>query len=210
MCYTAFDGIGPPRVALTSISEKDFLDRNWNWQKALPITPKTIDDKDTCILPQKVKGKYMVIHRIGNDVCADFVDSLDFRKGQVSKCIKIFGPRLYGWDSEKVGIAAPPIKTKKGWLLFYHGVSRTHKTYRIGAVLLDKKDPTVVLSRLTDPILEPETSYEKFGQVNNVVFPCGIVVKNKIIYAYYGAADSVVGVATIKLDKLLDALTFPL
>lgn len=206
MCYTAYDGVSSPRVAVSSIKEKDFLAKNWNWSKPVVLTPSGIDDKDTCFLPVKIKGKYMIMHRIGTDICADYVSSLDFTKDPVKRCIKILGPRSNSWDSLKVGISAPPIKTKIGWLLLYHAVSKSHNTYRVGAVLLSLKDPTIVLSRTTDPIFEPEMSYEKDGLVNNVVFPCGMVVCKGTLFIYYGGADKVVGVATIGLDIILKVL----
>ena len=206
MCYTAFDGIGPPRVAVTSIGEKDFLSRRWKWTKPELITPKDVDDKDACIFPKKIGGKYLIFHRIGTNICGDFLNSLDFKAETVRKCIRIFGPRPGMWDSAKVGITAPPILTKEGWLLLYHAISEHHHTYRIGAALLDLKDPTTVLSRSTDPIFEPEQSYEKEGIVNNVVFPCGMVARDGLLYIYYGGADKVVGVATMELDILMDTL----
>src|SRR3989338_2531885 len=211
MCYTAFDGIGPPRVAVTSITEKNFLRKNFIWEKPVLITPVGCDDKDTCIFPEKVKGnnqsQYFILHRVGNDLCGDYLKTLNFKKDTVKKCIRIIGPRINSWDSSKVGISAPPIKTKAGWLLLYHGVSKSHNTYRIGAILLDLKDPTIVLARTTDPIFEPQELYEKVGVVNNVVFPCGMAVKDGLLYIYYGGADTVVGVATIELDIVLGALT---
>lgn len=207
MCYTAFDGIGPPRVAITSISEHDFLQKKWNWAKPFLITPAGFDDKDTCIFPEKINGQYFFLHRVGNEICGDYLPSLDFTKETVKKCIRIIGPRINSWDNLKVGIAAPPIKTKSGWLLLYHGVSGTHSTYRVGAILLDLDDPAIVLARTTDPIFEPEEQYEKIGVVNNVVFPCGMAVQKGLLYIYYGGADKVVGVATMRLDILLKALT---
>lgn len=207
MCYTAFDGIGPPRVAVTSITVKNFLAKNWQWEKPIIITPAGFDDKDTCILPEKTKGKYFILHRVGSEICGDYLKSLDFTKETVRKCIRIIGPRLNKWDSEKVGISAPPLKTKYGWLLLYHGISKNHHTYRVGAVLLDLNDPAIVLARISDPIFEPAEPYEKIGVVNNVVFPCGMVEKDGILFIYYGGADTVVGVATIELDILLRALT---
>ena len=207
MCYTAFDGIGPPRVAVTSIGEKDFLSHRWKWKKPELITPKGVDDKDACIFPEKVEGKYLVLHRIGTDICGDFLKTLNFKKEKVNKCIRIFGPRPGMWDSAKVGITAPPIKTKNGWLLLYHAVSKNHYTYRIGAVLLDPKDPTIILSRSTDPLFSPEELFEKEGIVNKVVFPCGMIVRNGLLYIYYGGADKVVGVASMELDILTSALT---
>jgi len=206
MCYTAFDAIGPPRVAVTSIAEKDFRARRFRWEKPQLITPPGVDDKDTCILAEKIGNKYLILHRVGVDICGDYVNSLNFSKERVTKCIKVLGPRSGTWDSEKVGIAAPPIKTKKGWLLLYHAVSKNHHTYRVGATLLDLKDPTIVLARTTEPILWPEEEYEKAGIVNNVVFPCGMVVRHGLLYIYYGGADRVVGVATIRLSILLNAL----
>ena len=206
MCYTAFDGIGPPRVAITSISEKKFLTHNWRWEKPFLITPSGYDDKDTCIFPEKLPDGYFFVHRIGSDICGDYLKSLDFTKESMRKCIHILGPRLNSWDSSKVGITAPPIKTKYGWLLFYHGVSKSHGIYRVGAVLLSLKDPAIVLSRTTDPIFEPVEQYEKFGVINNVVFPCGIVEDHGLLYFYYGGADTVVGVATIEIDIVLKVL----
>jgi beta-1,2-mannobiose phosphorylase / 1,2-beta-oligomannan phosphorylase len=208
MCYTAFDGIGPPRVAISTIEVKDFLDRKWDkWSKPLIITPQGVDDKDTCILDEKVDGKYMIMHRIGTDICADYLHSLNFEKEVVTKCIRVMGPRQGMWDGLKIGIAGPPIKSKAGWILLYHAVSEVHHWYRIGAVLLDEKDPTIVLSRSTDVIFEPQEKYEKEGIVPNVVFPCGMVSKNGTLYVYYGGADQVLGVATIELEVLEKALT---
>lgn len=207
MCYTAFDGIGPPRVAITSITEKDFLKRNWKWEKPILITPPGFDDKDTCIFPGKIGSKYFILHRVGDEICGDYFKTLDFKNQMINKCIRLIGPRINSWDSAKVGITAPPIKTKYGWLLLYHGVSRSRSTYRVGAVLLDLKDPALVLARITDPIFEPQMDYEKIGIVNNVVFPCGMTVQDKLLHIYYGGADKVVGVATIELDVLFKAIT---
>jgi predicted GH43/DUF377 family glycosyl hydrolase len=206
VCYTAFDGIGPPRVAISSITEKDFVAHKWNWEKPVLITPAGFDDKDTCLFPEKLPGGYFILHRLGNEICGDYFKTLDFKNESVKKCIRIIGPRMNSWDSAKVGITAPPIKTKYGWLLLYHGVSKSHSAYRVGALLLDLKDPAIVLARSTDPIFEPVESYEKFGVVNNVVFPCGMVVKDKLLYIYYGGADTVIGVATMELDIILKAL----
>jgi beta-1,2-mannobiose phosphorylase / 1,2-beta-oligomannan phosphorylase len=206
VCYTAFDGIGPPRVAISSITEKDFISHNWKWGKPFLITPQGLDDKDTCLFPVKFPLGYFILHRVGDEICGDYLNTLDFKNETVKRCIRIIGPRINTWDSSKVGISAPPIKTKYGWLLLYHGVSKSHNTYRIGCVLLDLKDPAIVLARSTEPIFEPVEEYEKRGIINNVVFPCGMVVKNKLLYIYYGGGDRVVGVATMELDVILKAL----
>ncbi|MDE2030761.1 MAG: hypothetical protein KGI58_00675 [Patescibacteria group bacterium] len=206
ICYTAYDSIGPPHVAISSITVKDFLAHKWNWTKPALVTPPAFDDKDTCLFPEKLKNGYFILHRVGNDICGDYLKSLDFEKNMVHKCIRVLAPRLNSWDSAKVGITAPPIKTKYGWLLLYHGVSKSHGTYRVGAVLLDLKDPGIILSQSTDPIFEPIESYEKVGIVNNVVFPCGMVRKGDLLYIYYGGGDKVVGVATMKFSTILSAL----
>jgi predicted GH43/DUF377 family glycosyl hydrolase len=206
MCYTAFDCVNPPRVAVSSITEKDFLAKNWNWAKPALITPNGVDEKDTALFPEKFSDGYFVIHRINSEICGDYLKSLNFNGESVKKCVRIFGPRRNAWDSAKVGIASPPIKTKYGWLLLYHGVSKSHSTYRVGAALLDLKDPAIVLARSTDPIFEPQEDYEKNGVVNNVVFPCGITVRKGIVFIHYGGGDKVTGVATMKLDIILKAL----
>lgn len=211
MTYTAYDG-GVPRVAVSSISSKDFLARKWGaWSMPNIITPMDVDNKDAAILPEPISGpsaeagKYMIFHRVHESVCADFVSSLDFAQEKVTRCIEIIAPRKGMWDGGKVGIAAPPIKTPQGWLLLYHGVSWS-TTYRVGAVLLDLKDPTIVRARTAIPLFEPEEEYERKGYIPNVVFPCGAVVRGGTLYMYYGGADSVVGVATIKMSTLLKML----
>jgi predicted GH43/DUF377 family glycosyl hydrolase len=201
--YTAFNSKDPWRAALTSISVSDFLAKRWEkWEKPQLMTPDRVQDKDACLLPGKVGGQYMIFHRIDPMICADFVDSLDFSKKRVSRCIEIMGPRPGMWDSVKIGIAGPPLRTSKGWLLIYHGVSK-HATYRLGAVLLDLKNPSIVLARTADPILEPLLPYEREGQVKNAVFSCGAILRDDALFIYYGGADTVVAVAKVSLKALL-------
>ena len=206
LAYTAFNGTDPWRSAMSSISVKDFIAHKWEkWSTPQLVTPEKVQDKDTCILPEKVNGKYMVMHRVDPMLCADFVGSLDFTKTPITRCIEMMGPRPGMWDSVKIGIAGPPHKTEKGWLLLYHGVSK-NSTYRLGAVLLDLKNPTVVMARTIDPILEPLMNYEKQGTVHNVVFSCGSILRGNTIYVYYGGADTVTCAAKISMSKLLKIL----
>ncbi len=206
MLYTAYDGVNPPSVAITNIPVSDFVLGNYEkWTKPHLISPNTIDDKDACIVGGIFKGEYLVLHRLGNQICADYLKSLTDEKTILNRCIEILRPRKGMWDSKKVGIAGPPIKTKFGWLLLYHGVS-DNGIYRIGAALLDEKDPTYVISRLVDPLFEPIEKYEKEGQVSNVVFPCGAVLRDNTLFVYYGGGDSVVGLATCKLSELISVL----
>jgi len=205
MFYTAYDGVNPPVVAATNIKTKDFLKKEWNWSVPTIVTPAGIDNKDACLFPEKINGHYLIFHRAHNHICLDPVRSLDFEVDKVESFTPIVGPRIGMWDSAKVGIAAPPIRTRKGWLLFYHGVS-DKSVYRVGAILLGLKDPSIILARTTDFIFEPETEYEKNGQVSQVVFPCGVIEKSGTVYMYYGGGDSVVGVATAKLDHILKSM----
>lgn len=207
MCYTAYTGSGNSRVALTSILKKDFLNRNWKWKKPVLISPPGVDDKDAAIFPKKIKGKYAVLHRLGADIWLDYVDNLNFDGKTWIKGKVIISPRPGARDSRKIGIAAPPIETKNGWLLLYHGISkREDNHYHVRATLLDKKDPSKVIARSRDPILETEMFYEKDGLVANVVFPCGAAVVNDILYVYYGAADKFVCAATAPIKELIKSL----
>jgi predicted GH43/DUF377 family glycosyl hydrolase len=206
LAYTAFNGVDPWRAALSSISVKDFCAKHWDkWSKPQLVTPDGVQDKDMCLFPEKIGGQYMLLHRIDPQMCGDFFDTLDFSKKRVTRCIEIMGPRPGMWDSKKIGVAGPPIRTTKGWLLIYHGVSKT-STYRLGAVLLDLKNPAIVLSRMVDTIFEPLQDYERIGQVHNAVFSCGAIVRGDTLFMYYGGADTVVGVAKCSMKKLLKIL----
>jgi beta-1,2-mannobiose phosphorylase / 1,2-beta-oligomannan phosphorylase len=107
------------------------------------------------------------------------------------------------WEAAKVGAGPPPIRTKRGWLVIYHGVSKS-KVYRGGAAVLDLNEPNIVLGRCKYPILEPETEYETTGDVNNVVFPSGACVIDGKLFLYYGGADRVCCLATANLDSLVN------
>lgn len=208
MTYVAFDGWSPPRIALTSILVKDFLQQKWLWSKPVLISPPGIVDKSGCLLPEKINGKYVFFHRVFPNILIDYVDNLNFDgktkwlKGQYS--IKV---RPNKWDSRKIGAGAPPIKTKDGWLLIYYGVDDLDASkYHIGAMLLDLKDPTKVLFRPDKPILQPEEDYENSGFKPGIAYPCGAVIVKGELLVYYGAADSVVCVAKANLKQFLKDL----
>lgn len=205
MTYTAYNGVHSPAGAISSISIDNFLARKFSeWSMPFILTPDSFDDKDLVLLPEMIRGNYLLYHRINNQICADLLPSLSSGK-RVSRCIEIMAPRRGMWDGAKVGSGAPPIKVGNNWLMIYHGVSR-HATYRLGAALLDA-DGTTVLARTADPIFEPLETYEKGGEIANVVFSCGAVVRGDTIFLYYGAADKVIGVATASLSHMLDALS---
>jgi predicted GH43/DUF377 family glycosyl hydrolase len=208
MLYTAFNGRNEPRVALTYIKVDDFIARCWNWSRPVLISPPNVPDKDAALFPKKIKGKYAILHRLGASIWLDYADDLEFEGNRWLKGTVIMSPKDELPDTEKIGISGPPIETKEGWLLLYHCVSRKTQpmTYYVAAALLDLKDPSKVLARRKVPILQPEMPYELNGQVNNVVFPCGAVVIGEDLFVYYGGADSVIGVATMKLAELLNSL----
>jgi predicted GH43/DUF377 family glycosyl hydrolase len=208
LLYTAFNGKSEPRIALSYISVNDFVARCWNWSLPVLISLPNVPDKDAALFPKKIKDKFAVLHRLGVSIWLDFLDDLDFKGNRFLKGTIIMSPKDELPDTEKLGISGPPIETTEGWLLLYHCVSRKTQpmTYYVCAALLDLKDPTQVIARRKVPILQPETTYELYGQVNNVVFPCGAVVIGEELFVYYGGADTVIGVATMKLSELLHSL----
>jgi beta-1,2-mannobiose phosphorylase / 1,2-beta-oligomannan phosphorylase len=207
MCYTAYNGKDVPRVAFTSINVDDFSRRDWKWSKPVLISPPGLDDKDAVLFPKKIKGKYWFLHRLGSDIWIDSVDDLAFDGTTKFLGGKILmRPRDTAWDSRRIGGTSPPIETDYGWLCFYHGISKRTGHYNVRAALLDRNDPTKVLYRTHDSLLEPVMPYEKNGMVSNVVFPCGAVLIKDILHVYYGGADSVVGVATIDMQVLIEGL----
>jgi predicted GH43/DUF377 family glycosyl hydrolase len=203
--YTAYDGVSFPRGAMSSIPLADFIAHRFeNWSEPKLMTPDDVDDKDVALLPGTVDGKYVLYHRVNGRICADRLDDLEFKE-RARQCIDIFGARPGMWDGEKVGIAAPPIKVAGGWLMLYHGVSE-QRAYRVGAALL-AEDGVTLLARSADPMLEPITEWERVGEIPDVVFPCGAVVRGDTVYLYYGGADTVVGVATASLSAIVAALS---
>jgi beta-1,2-mannobiose phosphorylase / 1,2-beta-oligomannan phosphorylase len=209
MTYVAYDGANPPRVALTSIPVKDFIERKWDkWEKPKLISSPGMVNKNAVIFPEKVNGKYVVLHRVYPNILVDFVDDLDFENKYLQGQYFI-PPRKNHWDSKKVGAGAPPIKTKDGWLFIYQSVGHQDPgRYKIGAMLLDKNDPTKVLYRANSPIVEPNESYENEGFKAGVVYPCGAVAMNNNLHVYYGGADSVVCAATAPMDTFLESLKY--
>jgi predicted GH43/DUF377 family glycosyl hydrolase len=207
MCYTAYNGYGPARVAFTSISIEDFRNRNWDkWAMPKLISPEGMDDKNSCLVSEKINGKYMFFHRLKHTIWIDYVDDLEFKDNRTLGGRSIMCAREDSWDSEKVGIAGPPIKVGDEWLLIYHALSRHDGQYRLGAAMLDLERGEVI-SRLDYPILEPKAEYENKGLRPGTVFSCGsVLLENGNLYTYYGGADEVVCVARVEFKCLIDAL----
>jgi len=213
MCYTAYNGHDHARVAFTSISAEDFRAHNWQaWTLPQIISQPDEFDKNSCLVEEKIDGKYMFFHRLRNDIWIDTVDSLEFDKdsdGNVSNYLRgkiLMSPRKDTWDSVRIGIAGPPIKIATGeWVLIYHAISESDGMYRLGAALLDLEKGEVV-SRLPYPILTPEADYEHEGLRPGTVFSCGQVIIDDTLYVYYGGADQVTCAASMDFSCLVDAL----
>lgn len=206
LLYTAYDGVNPPRVALSSIKVEDFRNHRWNWKEPVLVSKPDIDDKDAFLLPEKLDDRYVIFHRIGRNIVFDYTDTLELDGNTFFEGSHQIMVRERLWDGARIGGCASPIKTDSGWLLLYHGISSVDREYRVGAMLLYPKHPSIVLARTPYPILEPEMMFERFGHTNNVVFPCGNIVRGDTLFVYYGGGDQVCAVATISLSKLLGYL----
>ncbi len=204
MTYVAYNGSDPPRIALTSIKVDDFLNKRWKqWAKPKLISKPGVVNKNCVIFPEKIDGKFVVIHRVFPNLLIDFVDDLFFDNRYLQGQYSI-PPRTDSWDSRKLGAGAPPMKTKEGWLLIYQAVDdRDPGKYKIGAMLLDLTDPTRVLYRSNNPILEPTEWYENEGFKAGVAYPCGAVIMNEQLLVYYGGADTVICAASAPLDRFM-------
>lgn len=204
MTYTACDnGL---RVGLTSIKIDDFLNHWWNWRKPFLISAPDEVHKNWIIFPEKINGKYAIIHSIKPDIQIEYRDNLEFNDDDYIKSSHNGSPRKNCWDKWLRGAGAPPIKTERGWLLFYHAMDDDWSKYRVGAMLLDLKDPTKILRRAKEPVLEPEEFYENNGYKPGVVYVSGAVIKDDNLFVYYGGADSYICAATTPLKEFLAAL----
>ncbi|MBA7542856.1 Beta-1,4-mannooligosaccharide phosphorylase [subsurface metagenome] len=163
------------------------------------------DTKAGALFPKKINGKYARLERpnSGGSIWISYSnDLIAWGESEV-----VLSPRPGYWDSYRIGASAPPIKTEAGWLEIYHGMKMTRSVpiYKIGSVLFDLENPSRVIARCDEPILSPRETYERIGDVNNVVFSCGAIVEaNDDINIYYGAADTCICVATGKLSHLVE------
>ncbi|MFA5791864.1 MAG: hypothetical protein WC884_02410 [Candidatus Paceibacterota bacterium] len=208
MLYTAFDGWGSVRIALTSISLNDFINRHWNWKEPVLISPIGQIHKNWVLFPEKINGKYAILHSISPHIMINYFKSLDELDG--SNFIHSVHQDSLLWSTRDRlirGVGPAPIKTKYGWLVLYHKMERhdTHR-YKLWAMILDTKDPKKILYNSKSPILEPDLWYENEGYKSGVVYSCGAVVKDGQLFVYYGGADKVSCVATADLDKFLKEL----
>ncbi len=219
LTYVAFAGWDSVRVAMSSISVEDFLAKRWKWTLPVLCTePSSVEAKRAKsggLFPEKIKGKYVFYFRAFPNIFLDYLDDLRFGKGRWAKRTSEIPTGPFGqWDHGKVSFGATPIKTDKGWLVITHGVNGKQENaheydkklaYRMGAMLLDLEDPSKVIHRTPEPILEPELWYEHNWKPD-VVYPCGAVVKDGTLLVYYGGGDMYTCVATAPLDEFLKDL----
>ncbi len=171
-------------------------------------------EKDAFIFPKKINNRFALVHRVLPGIQVIYFD--DFKDltddywrdylGNLGNYV-LLDPE-YRFESRNIGGGGPPIETKDGWLLIYHAVedSRRGRIYHAAAALLDLVDPTKVMGRLKKPLFSPSEPWEKQGDVNNVVFPTGAVVKDSRLYLYYGAADKLIAAKSIDLEELVSEL----
>lgn len=209
LLFTAFDGWSSIRIALTWLELPFFLNRIWKWKKPVFISPPNQVHKNWVLFPEKVNGKYAILHRVSPKVSVAYVDSLDEFDG--TKFIESGGigggPKRKTWDNWMRGAGPSPLKTDKGWLLLYHAMDvKDPNRYKLGAMLLDLKNPEKVLARSSQPILEPDEWYENEGFKSGVIYATGAVIKDDVLLVYYGGADTVCCVAAADLKKFLKKL----
>lgn len=209
MIYVVFEGwSSTPRLALTSISVDDFKAGKWKWKKPIKISPPNQFYKNWLLFPEKLNGKFAIIHSIEPSVLVEYVDKLeDLEEENIqSRHPSEQKERTKSWDTKIRGSGPPPLRTELGWLLLYHATQKheSHK-YKVGAMILDINDPTKVLYRSEHPILSPDMHYENDGKPG-VVYASGAVIRGDDLYVYYGGGDKVVCVATTPLKQFLKYL----
>jgi predicted GH43/DUF377 family glycosyl hydrolase len=190
--YTAYSG----RAIRSELLEtRDFVSF-----KMSPLSGSAARNKGMALFPRRINGRYAMIARQDNEnLYLIYSDDL-YRWDGGHALLK---PQ-YPWEFVQIGNCGSPIELDEGWLLLTHGVGPVRR-YSIGAVLLDKTDPSKVLARLREPLLRPEPA-ERQGYVPNVVYTCGGMRHEDQIILPYAASDTFSNFATIKIPELLAAL----
>ena len=187
--YTAYDG--------SAIRSELMRTRDFRAFDLVPMTGTAARNKGMALFPRKVGGQYMMIGRQdGENLFLLKSDDLThWDDGD-----RILEPR-YPWELVQIGNCGPPIELDEGWLLLTHGVGAMRK-YSIGAVLLDKDDPSKVIGRTAEPILAAKDQ-DREGYVPNVVYSCGAIRHGDTLFIPYGIADSSIGFAFVSIGELL-------
>lgn len=164
-------------------------------------------NKDCALFEEKINGKYYALHRPSSpELGGNYIwlaESPDRLHWGNHKCIAVTREEM--WDEARIGAGGAPVKTDEGWLEIYHGATKEHR-YCLGALLLDLNDPSKVLARSEQPIMEPIASYEQTGFFGNVIFTNGHYIEGDTIYMYYGAGDEVICGAELSIKEILQSL----
>ena len=198
--YTAYTRDGPG-VAMALTENFDTFERC-----GLIMHP---DDKDAALLPRRIDGHWALIHRPVSPQGANMWISYspDLRYWGNHK-LMLVARRGGWWDANRIGLSPPPIEIPQGWLTIYHGVRQTSASsiYRLGLALFDLHTPERCLKRSNEWMFGPEESYERRGDVDDVVFPCGYTIASDgdTIRMYYGGADSSIALATGSIRAMLE------
>ena len=191
--YTAYKGTA---IRSELIETADFLSF-----RMTPLQGAAARNKGMALFPRKIDGKYAMIARQDNEnlylVYSD--DLYRWEGGQA-----ILKPQ-FPWEFVQIGNCGSPIELEEGWLMLTHGVGPVRK-YSIGAALLDKRDPSRVLARSSEPLLRPELS-EREGYVPNVVYTCGAMTHNDQLILPYAVSDTYSNFATIRISALLRSMS---
>ncbi len=171
-------------------------------------------DKDACLFPQKIDGKYALLHRILPSIQISFFnDFSELGYNYWKEYLKNINNYIVidsesSFENKYVGAGCPPIKTQDGWLLIYHSVESVNNNlcYHSNAALLDINNPLITLKRLKEPLFSPAEDWEKTGNIDNVVFPTGSVIDKSRLYIYYGATDKLIALKSMELKELLEEL----
>ena len=163
-----------------------------------------VDVKGGALFPRKIGGRYAVLKRPcpGGSIWLSYSDDLDFWGNDVA----VLTPRGGYWDATTVGVGTTPVEIDEGWLIIYYGQKSTSAgpLVRLGAAVLDRDDPSRVLARSNSPILSPRERYERIGNVPNIVFSCGGLLRGRQLYVYYGASDSCVCLGTAEVSEIVN------
>jgi predicted GH43/DUF377 family glycosyl hydrolase len=190
--YTAYDGY---TILPKLLETKDF----YNF-KNMPLHGECTKDKNFALFPRKINGHYAMLSRLdGVNQYIMFSDNITLWESA-----QMLVEPKYNWELIQIGNCGSPIETPEGWLLITHGVGQMRK-YSIGAILLDLQDPTKVIGRLNEPLIVPNED-EREGYVPNVVYSCGSIVHNGVLFIPYGISDYASSFATVNLKTLMAKL----
>ena len=190
--YTAYDG----KITLPQLLETpDFVHFKFN-----TLNGPAVQNKGMALFPRKINGQYVMLSRQDDEnILLMFSDNIHFWQTP-----RLLLPPAQPWEFIKIGNCGSPIETEAGWLVLSHGVGALRK-YCLGAFLVDLKDPTRVLGRLSEPLLCPNEA-EREGYVPNVLYTCGALLHGRELVIPYAMSDSATSFATVRLEELLAAM----